>query len=35
MAQAFVVFIDRYCQFFRTKTRDSAAAARCYLRGLA
>jgi SRSO17 transposase len=35
MADAFVVFIDRYCQFFRTKTRDSAAVAGRYLRGLA
>jgi SRSO17 transposase len=35
IADAFVVFIDRYCRFFRTKTRDSAAVAGRYLRGLA
>ena len=35
IADAFAVFIDRYCRFFRTKTRDSAAVAGRYLRGLA
>jgi len=35
MADAFVVFIERYCGFFRTKTRDSAAVAGRYLCGLA
>ena len=35
IADAFAVFIDRYCAFFRSKTRDSAAVAGRYLRGLA
>ena len=35
IADAFAVFINRYCHFFRTKTRDSAAVAGRYLCGLA
>jgi SRSO17 transposase len=35
IADAFATFIDRCGRFFRTKTRDCAAAARRYLRGLA
>jgi SRSO17 transposase len=35
IADAFVGFIDRYRRFFRTKTRDCAAVAGRYLRGLA
>jgi SRSO17 transposase len=35
MADAFVVFIARYCRFFRSRTRDSADVAGRYLRGLA
>ena len=35
MADAFAVFISRYGRFFRSKTRDSAAVAGRYLRGLA
>jgi SRSO17 transposase len=35
IADAFATFIDRYGRFFRTKTRDCAAAAGRYLRGLA
>jgi SRSO17 transposase len=35
MADAFAVFIDRYGRFFRTRTRDCAAVAGRYLRGLA
>jgi SRSO17 transposase len=35
IADAFAIFVDRYCRFFRTKTRDCAAAAGRYLRGLA
>jgi SRSO17 transposase len=35
IADAFASFIDRYHRFFRTRTRDSAAVARRYLRGLA
>jgi SRSO17 transposase len=35
MADAFAVFSDRYRRFFRSKTRDSAAVAARYLRGLA
>jgi hypothetical protein len=34
IADAFAHFIDRYGRFFRTKTRDSAAVAARYLRGL-
>ena len=34
IADAFALFISRYCQFFRSKTRDSAAVAGRYLRGL-
>jgi SRSO17 transposase len=35
IAEAFGVFIDRYCHFFRTRTRNSAGVAGHYLRGLA
>jgi SRSO17 transposase len=35
IADAFATFIDRYHRFFRTKTRDCAAVAGRYLRGLA
>jgi SRSO17 transposase len=35
IADAFASFVDRYRWFFRTKTRDSAAVAARYLRGLA
>ena len=35
MAEAFAVFIARHGHFFRTKTRNSAAVAGRYLRGLA
>ena len=35
IADAFAGFIDRYRRFFRTRTRDSAAVAERYLRGLA
>src|SRR5664279_3640389 len=35
MADAFAIFIDRYCHFFRTRTRASAAVAGRYLCGLA
>jgi SRSO17 transposase len=35
MADAFAIFVSRYGQFFRTKTRDNAAVAGRYLRGLA
>ena len=35
IADAFATFIDRYGRFFRTKTRDCAAVAGRYLRGLA
>jgi SRSO17 transposase len=35
MADAFAIFIGRYNRFFRTRTRDSAAVAARYLRGLA
>jgi len=35
IADAFAVFINRYCRFFRTKTRNGAAVAGRYLRGLA
>lgn len=35
MADAFAIFISRYGQFFRTKTRDNAVVATRYLRGLA
>jgi SRSO17 transposase len=35
IADAFATFIDRYHRFFRTKTRDCAAVAARYLRGLA
>src|SRR5664279_4533970 len=35
IADAFAIFIDRYCHFFRTRTRASAAVAGRYLRGLA
>jgi len=35
MADAFAIFISRYGRFFRTRTRDSAAVAARYLRGLA
>jgi SRSO17 transposase len=34
IADAFATFIDRYGRFFRTRTRDSAAVAGRYLRGL-
>ena len=34
IASAFATFIDRYGRFFRTRTRDSAAVAERYLRGL-
>ena len=30
----FAAFLDRHGHFFRTRTRDSAAVARRYLRGL-
>lgn len=35
MAEAFGGFLDRHGHFFRTRTRDNAAVARRYLRGLA
>jgi SRSO17 transposase len=35
IADAFALFINRYGRFFRSKTRDSAAVAGRYLRGLA
>ena len=35
MAGAFAIFISRYGRFFRTRTRDNAAVAARYLRGLA
>ena len=35
IADAFALFIIRYGRFFRSKTRDSAAVAERYLRGLA
>lgn len=35
IADAFALFISRYAPFFRSKTRDSAAVAERYLRGLA
>jgi hypothetical protein len=35
IAEAFATFISRYGGFFRSKTRDSAAVAARYLRGLA
>ena len=35
MADAFAIFIDRYGHFFRNSTRDNAAVAGRYLRGLA
>ena len=35
IAAAFAAFIDRHRHFFRTRTRDNAAVARRYLRGLA
>ena len=35
IAAAFERFIDRHRRFFRTRTRDNAAVARRYLRGLA
>jgi SRSO17 transposase len=35
VAVAFAAFIDRYGRFFRTRTRDNAEVARCYLHGLA
>jgi SRSO17 transposase len=35
IADAFATFIDRYGRFFRTKTRNGAAVAGRYLRGLA
>ena len=35
IADAFASFVDRYRRFFRTKTRDCAATAGRYLRGLA
>ena len=35
IADAFARFINRYCRFFRSKTRDSAAVTGRYLRGLA
>jgi len=35
IADAFAAFTDRYRQFFRTRTRNCAAAAGRYLRGLA
>jgi hypothetical protein len=35
IADAFATFISRYGGFFRSKTRDSAAVAARYLRGLA
>ena len=35
IAEAFGTFLDRHGQFFRTRTRDSAAVARRYLCGLA
>ncbi len=35
MADAFAAMISRYGGFFRTKTRDNAAVAARYLRGLA
>jgi SRSO17 transposase len=35
IADAFAAFTDRYRQFFRTRTRDCAAAAGRYLGGLA
>jgi SRSO17 transposase len=35
IADAFALFIDRYGRFFRTRTRDCAAVATRYLRGLA
>lgn len=35
IADAFGSFTDRYRRFFRTRTRDSGAAATRYLRGLA
>jgi len=35
MADAFAAMIDRYGRFFRTRTRDNAAVAARYLRGLA
>jgi hypothetical protein len=35
ISDAFVAFIDRFGRFFRTRTRDSAAVAGRYLRGLA
>jgi hypothetical protein len=35
IADAFAGFTDRYRRFFRTRTRDCAAAAMRYLRGLA
>lgn len=34
IADAFAAFISRYSRFFRTRTRDSAAVAGRYLRGL-
>jgi hypothetical protein len=35
LADAFAALISRYSRFFRTRTRDSAAAAARYLSGLA
>jgi SRSO17 transposase len=35
IAAAFEAFLDRHGRFFRTRTRNNAAAARLYLRGLA
>jgi SRSO17 transposase len=35
IAEAFVIFIDRFGHFFRTRTRDNADVARAYLHGLA
>jgi SRSO17 transposase len=35
IADAFAAFTDRYRRFFRTRTRDCAAFATRYLRGLA
>ncbi len=35
IADAFALFIGRYGRFFRTRTRDCAAVAARYLRGLA
>jgi SRSO17 transposase len=34
IAEAFGAFLDRHCHFFRTRTRDSTAVARRYMRGL-